>query len=548
MANIPPQGYEKLANSERTRRPDARPIGPVDPQELVEVSVYLRAPTTSNLTKLREQAEQENRHLTRKEYIDNQRADPKDLEKVREFARKFDLTIDEKASDPDARRIVLAGTAAAMSNAFATELQRYEYPGGTFRGRTGPLHIPSDIDQIVVGVFGLDDRPQAQPRLRRYHPTERMFRMDAVTTSYTPLQVAKLYDFPTDVDGSGQCIALIELGGKLGGGFKQQDLQVYFQHLNVPLPKITSMSIDGGRNHPIGNPDSVDGEVALDIEVAGAIAHGAHIVVYFAPNNDRGFLDAITSAIHDTSNNPSVISISFGAPEISWTGQAMNLMDQAFQAAAALGITVCCAAGDSGSGDGVNDNRAHVDFPASSPFALGCGGTRLDSANNKVTSEVVWNELASNEGATGGGVSDFFGLPTYQTNAGVPLSVNDKHAGRGVPDVAGDADPQTGYQVHVDGQDVVFGGTSAVAPLWAGLIALINQKQGQTIGFLNPILYQNDTQLVQSGALRDVTSGDNGDFAAGTGWDACTGLGTPDGAKLLAALPGARQAAAITAR
>ena len=196
----------------------------------------------------------------------------------------------------------------------------------------------------------------------------------------------------------------------------------------------------------------------------------------------------------------------------------------------------------------MNDNRAHVDFPASSPFALGCGGTRLDSANNKVTSEVVWNELASNEGATGGGVSDFFGLPTYQTNAGVPLSVNDKHAGRGVPDVAGDADPQTGYQVHVDGQDVVFGGTSAVAPLWAGLIALINQKQGQTIGFLNPILYQNDTQLVQSGALRDVTSGDNGDFAAGTGWDACTGLGTPDGAKLLAALPGVRQAVTITAR
>jgi len=542
MANIPPKGYEKLANSERTRRPDARPIGPVDPQELVEVSVYLRAPTTSNLTKLREQAEQENRHLTRKEYIDNQRADPKDLEKVREFARKLGLTIDEKASDPDARRIVLVGTAAAMSNAFATELQRYEYPGGTFRGRTGPLHIPSELDQIVVGVFGLDDRPQAQPRFRRYHPTERMFRMDDVTTSFTPLQVAKLYDFPTVGDGSGQCIALIELGDKLGGGFKQQDLQVYFQQLNVPLPKITSMSIDGGRNHPTGNPDSVDGEVDLDIEVAGAIAPGAHIVVYFAPNTDRGFLDAI----HDTSNNPSVISISYGNAEVNWTSQAMNLMDQAFQAAAALGITVCCAAGDSGSGDGVNDNRAHVDFPASSPFALGCGGTRLEATNNMVTKEVVWND--GPDSATGGGVSDFFGLPTFQANAGVPLSVNDKHAGRGVPDVAGDADPQTGYQIHVDGQDAVFGGTSAVAPLWAGLIALINQQQGQTIGFLNPILYQNYTQLVQSGALRDVTSGDNGEYNAMTGWDACTGLGTPDGAKLLAALPGVRQAAAITAR
>ena len=540
MANTSPQGYEKLANSERTRPPDARPIGPVDPQEHVEVSVYLRAPTTSNLTKLREQAEQENRHLTRKEYVDNQRADPKDLEKVREFARKFDLTIDENASDPVARRIVLAGTAAAMSNAFATELQRFEYPGGTFRGRTGPLHIPSDLDQIVVGVFGLDDRPQAQPRFRRYHPTARMFRMDAVTTSYTPQQLAKLYDFPTGVDGSGQCIALIELGG----GFKQQDLQVYFQRLNVPLPKITSMSVDRGHNHPVGNPDGADGEVDLDIEVAGAIAPGAHIVVYFAPNNDRGFLDAVSSAIHDTGNNPSVISISWAAPEVNWTAQAMNAMDQAFQAAAALGITVCCAAGDSGSKDGVNDNRAHVDFPASSPYALGCGGTRLEATNNMVTKEVVWND--GPDSSTGGGVSDFFGLPPYQAKVGVPPSVNDEHVGRGVPDVAADADPQTGYQVHVDGQDTVFGGTSAVAPLWAGLIALINQQQGQTIGYLNPILYQNYPQLVQSSALRDVTSGNNGDFSAGTGWDACTGLGTPDGANLLAALPGARQAAAAT--
>jgi len=203
-----------------------------------------------------------------------------------------------------------------------------------------------------------------------------------------------------------------------------------------------------------------------------------------------------------------------------------------------LGVTVCCAAGDNGSGDGVNDGKAHVDFPASSPYALGCGGTRLEATNNTVTSEVVWNDGPNS--ATGGGISDVFNLPPWQANAGVPPSINDQHVGRGVPDVAGDADPQTGYQVRVDGQDAVFGGTSAVAPLWAGLIALINQERGQPIGYLNPILYQNYAQLAQAKALRDVTSGNNGGYAAGPGWDACTGLGTPDGTKLLNTLPGAK--------
>jgi kumamolisin len=541
MDNTIPQGYERLAGSERIHPAHARPIGLVDPQEHIAVSVYLRAPSSSNLANLRKQAQQEKRHLTRKEYADNQRADPKDLEKIREFARAHDLTIDEKASDPVARRVVLTGTAAAMSHAFATELQRFEYPGGTFRGRTGPLHVPSELDQIVVGVFGLDNRPQAQPHFKPYRSTASVFRMDAVTTSYTPRQLAGLYDFPTDVDGSGQCIALIELGG----GYRQHDLKAFFQRLNVPLPKITGQSVDSGVNHPVGNPDSADGEVDLDIEVAGGIAPGAHIVVYFAPNTDQGFIDAITTAIHDTGTNPSVISISWGSAEMNWTAQAMTAMDQAFQAADALGITVLCAAGDAGSGDGASDNRAHVDFPASSPNVTGCGGTRLEASNNAVTKEVVWNEGV--DSSTGGGVSDFFGLPPWQAQAGVPPSVNDKHLGRGVPDVAGDADPQTGYQVYVDRQDSVFGGTSAVAPLWAGLIALINQQQGQSIGFLNPILYQNYLQLTQSGAFRDVTSGNNGDYAAGPGWDACSGLGTPDGAKLLAALPGAKQAIALTA-
>jgi kumamolisin len=273
----------------------------------------------------------------------------------------------------------------------------------------------------------------------------------------------------------------------------------------------------------------------LDIEVAAAVAPKAVIAVYFAPNTDKGFLDAITLAIHDTVNKPSVISISWGSAEANWTAQAMKSYDQALQTAAALGVTVCCASGDSGSGDGEKDGKAHVDFPASSPFALGCGGTKLVASGTTISSETVWNENP-NSSAGGGGVSDFFPVPTYQTKTGIPVSANPgRHAGRGVPDVAGDADPATGYQVRVDGQDFVIGGTSAVAPLWAGLIALMNQRLGHPVGFLNPLIYGS---LAGKGVFRDITSGNNGAYSAKNGWDPCTGWGSPVGVELLRAFGG----------
>jgi len=286
---------------------------------------------------------------------------------------------------------------------------------------------------------------------------------------------------------------------------------------------------------PEGDPNSADGEVLLDIEVVGAIAPGAHIVVYFGPNTDQGFLDAITTAVHDTVHKPSVVSISWGGPESSWTAQALRQFDQAFQDAGALGVSVCCASGDDGSTDGTTDGAAHVDFPASSPNVLGCGGTRLESTGGRVTREVVWNAGVGN-GASGGGISEAFTLPSYQANAKVPVSVNPAHfRGRGVPDVSGDADPATGYQIFVDGRDAVFGGTSAVAPLWAALIAILNQELGKPVGRLNEKLYAASAARQ---ALLDITSGDNGAYKAGAGWDACTGLGRPDGAAVLALLRG----------
>jgi kumamolisin len=209
-------------------------------------------------------------------------------------------------------------------------------------------------------------------------------------------------------------------------------------------------------------------------------------------------------------------------------------MDEAFQAAAAMGVTVTVAAGDDGSTDGVTDGLSHVDFPASSPNVLACGGTKLVASGNSIGSEVVWNELANNEGATGGGISDQFPLPSWQANAGVPPSANPNHnVGRGLPDVTGNADPTTGYVTIVDGKPDVIGGTSAVAPLWAGLIALINESIGKPVGFINPLLYQD---AGTADDVNDITVGNNGAYSAGPGWDACSGLGSPIGTQVAAAL------------
>ena len=289
--------------------------------------------------------------------------------------------------------------------------------------------------------------------------------------------------------------------------------------------RITAVSVDGGKNAP-SKASSADGEVMLDIEVAGSVAPGAKIAVYFTPNTDQGFIDAITTAVHDATNKPSAISISWGGPESTWTQQSMTALDAACQSAAALGITITVAAGDNGSTDGLTGNN--VDFPASSPHVLACGGTKLDANGATIVSEVVWNELANKEGATGGGVSKVFALPTWQSNANVPAP-STSTGGRGVPDVAGDADPTTGYTIRVDGETTVIGGTSAVAPLWAGLVAVANQQLGTQVGFIQPAIYAAKAVT----AFNDITQGNNGAFSAGPGWDACTGLGSPIASKLI---------------
>jgi kumamolisin len=528
----------KIQGSEKVAFSGAKVVGPVPDDERFEVTIRLKsknpfdAPSASSL--FEDTLPQNRTYISRDEFNTTYGADPQDIAKIETFARENGLVVVE--TSPERRSVVVSGTAGALSAAFGTKLQHYEHPDGTYRGRTGALSVPSDVAGIIEGVFGLDDRPQAKPHFQYYDPIRDSNQprpglglMNASNTSFTPPQLASLYNFPKGLDGSKQCIAIIELGG----GYRPADIKAYFNKLNLPVPKVKAVRVDGGRNQP-STADGADGEVMLDIEVAAAIAPKAQIVVYFAPNTDQGFLDAISKALHDNVNKPSVISISWGGPESTWTAQSLQQYDHLFQTAAALGVTICCAAGDNGSEDGVNDGTQHVDFPASSPYVLGCGGTKLVASGTTIANETVWNENANS--ATGGGISATFPLPVYQNSANVPASANPNGGtGRGVPDVAGDADPASGYQVRVDGQYYVIGGTSAVAPLYAGLIALLNQKLGKPVGFLNPLIYGS---LSANTPFNDITSGNNGAYSAKQNWDACTGWGSPNGAKLLAGLGG----------
>ena len=500
--------------SERKTHPDATVAGKTDAQRSISVSVIVKRKNRLDLESMI------GRHISQQEFLEKYGADPASFDHLRDFAHKHGLTVDEGASSLARRTMVMRGTASKIEAAFGVTLSDYEKEGNKFHSYTGTISMLQQYAEPVEAVLGLDNHPIAVPHIRlldkqrkgkaKRHPSQ--------MTSFNPPQVAQLYNFPMGPNGAGQTIGILELGG----GYNASDLSTYFAGLGIAEPRVTAVSVDGATNSP--NDPNADGEVALDIEVAGSIAPGANLAVYFTPNTSQGFLDALTTAIHDTANGPpTVISISWGSAESNWTAQSMTAFDEACQSAVALGITITVASGDNGSSDGGSGNS--VDFPASSPHVLGCGGTELIASNNAIQQEVVWNDQPQG-GASGGGVSSVFPIPPWQMKANVPKPPTSS-GGRGVPDVAGDASPETGYNVFYDGQSAVVGGTSAVAPFWAALIALLNQQCGSNIGFANPVLYQN-----AENGFDDITQGNNGSYSAGPGWDACTGLGSPNGNQL----------------
>ena len=514
-----------LKGTARPARRDARLVGPADPSERLTVTVEVRrSPSASpppELAVVGAQRPQDRARIDRGAVAATYAADPGDLEKVAEFAKQYGLTVEESSA---ARRTVrLSGTVGQMNKAFGVQLNTYQYPGGSYRSREGHVLVPGDLAGVITRVSGLTNRPLARPHLQ-VRPRE--------VTEFSAAQIAQVYDFPTGLDGTGVCIGIVELGG----GYSQPDLDTYFASLQLATPSVVAVSVDGAANN-YGDPSGADGEVELDIEVAGSVAPGAAIAVYFAPNSEQGFIDAITTAALDTANKPAILSISWGAAEdADWTAAGLSGMDTAFQQAASAGMTVLAAAGDNGSNDNVYDGQAHCDYPASDPYVIACGGTTLQVNGGEPVSEIVWNSPLSGW-ATGGGISDAFGLPSWQEGKGVPASINNGSTGRGVPDLAADADPHTGYNVVVDGAWTVEGGTSAVAPLYAGLFALLDQSLGFPLGFITPYLYS----LYETGAFVEITQGTNQvppapGYSAGPGWNACSGLGRIDGANLLSEL------------
>lgn len=492
-----PEGYRALANSERPPKPDTVRVGSADPKETLSVSILVRrrpdGPVLPDPNTLAATSPMQRKYLTREEFAASYGAAQADLDQIIAFAQSQGLTVTE--TNAARRTIVASGTVEQMNKAFTIDLGRYQSPSETYRGYEGPVMVPMNLVNIVEGVFGLDNRQPLRPLIVRAEAP-------LVTTSLTPPEVARLYQFPT-VSAAGQTIGIIEFGG----GYQVTDVQQYFNTVvNLPVPNVTSVGVDGATNSPGGGADI---EVILDICVAGSVAPGANIVVYFAPNSEQGFVDVLTTALHDTTNHPEVLSISWGwEPEPFFAASLSSLMSQF----SIIGVTVFASSGDSGSDGGVT-------YPASDPWVTGCGGTTTENVSGTSFTQVAW-------AGSGGGISDVFLVPEFQTSISIPLSVTSSpvgHIGRGVPDIAGNGDPNSGYLLILNGVPTgLWGGTSAVAPLYAGFVALLNTTLGNPVGYLNSGLYDPNDPYVYN----DVASGSNGGYNAGSSWDAVTGWGS----------------------
>ena len=548
-----------LPDSDRRPMRGAKVVGKVDPHQHIEITIQVRRRLGAKIEKMVEdiasQPLRDRRYLSRGQLAAEVGADVGDVAAVEAFAAEHGLTVTD-ISIPR-RNISLSGTVADMSTAFGVRLKRYKANGASYRGRQGKVSIPSALHGIIERVLGLDDRPAGVPHhttLIRPHADSALRNKgrqnqqgNGKWARYGVRDVASIYGFPPGFDGTGQTIALIELNqidsdkNPTGTGYLVSDLQAYFASAGIPIPSITPVGVSGGANVP-GTYKKGDEEVTLDIEIAGAIAPGAKIVVYFAPGTDDGLHQALTYAIYDSVHNPTIVSVSWGQAEDGTTKQHRKGVEQALQEAALLGVTVCVSTGDHGSADMQKkwwDYRPHVDFPASCELALACGGTHLTGASAPgAPVEKAWNQGPTGD-ATGGGVSNFVPKPHYQGNVNVPRP-RKRAGGRGVPDVSGHAD---GYSIFFGGKPGILGGTSCVAPLWAGLLALINQCRAQAgnspVGYVNPLFYTEPAK----DTFHDIVDGNNDNYAdlngkykACEGWDACTGLGSPDGTKLLAAL------------
>jgi kumamolisin len=530
--------YEPVQGSERRPGPTSKLLGPANNQETFTVTIIVRrrpdGPPMPDHDYFVQTPPAQRQRLSADEFAAKYGASPDDLKKVTDYVQSQGLKVVE--TNAARRTVVASGTVAQMSKAFAVTLGQYQHEVSrspkaapeteTYRGRDGMVYVPADLADVVIGVFGLDDR-----RVLKRNAGDPP---NTVPISFD--QITLLYNFPTN-SADGQVIAILS-----EGGYQKADLTA---SLGGTLPTITDVSVDASNN---GFPDA---ETTQDICIAAAVAPGAAIGVYFTTYGQKGWVDLIGRVVHPDPGDPvcSVLSSSFyvsnGDDSATLAAEGVSTswltaVSQAFQDAAVQGVTICIASGDTGTQSKKSDGKAHVQYPASDPWVLSVGGTTVGNINGTSFDEYVWNDST---GATGGGVSDFFtGLPGYQVGAGVPKSLNDDHVGRGVPDVAANASPFSGYPITVGGFPFVANGTSASAPLWAGLVAVLNAALGHSVGFLNPSIYRLGSSVFSDivGAPGPADNGFSGvaGYPASPGWDACTGWGSVDGKRLLDGLKG----------
>lgn len=494
---------------DRHSQPKGILIGYPKEEKFIEFSIHIHSAIipekTEELNCLLIDHPKDRSYLTVDQLADFKGDEQAKVDLVKEYLAEH--SIDFVSDDSIPSIINCTCTVSDFQDAFHVIIAVYETVNHhSFLTHISPLCAPNEVASVISYVSGLS----VEERIERRTPTAPQSKSEDGTdwsAGISVLDLAAHYNFPEDATGKGQCIGIIELGGE----FSKSDIETYFEALDIPTPKIKVIG-----KPPKPKSDAANAEVALDIQIAAALAPDAKIVVYYS----KTIIDALRIIVKDKVNKPSVVSISWAAQESNYSESQIEEFGNLLYEAALLGITVIASSGDYGAFN--HQSYLNVSMPSSHPYVLGCGGTMLISDDEEIKNEIVWNEQ-NGASATGGGYSDLFGIPEFQAK-----TIGFHHPHRGVPDISANSGIHNGYQIVLNGQKVVVGGTSAATPLWAALIALLNEKLCYRLGFCSPLLYG----LANSKAFNQVVNGNNNYFYAEDCWNPCTGLGTPNGCEL----------------
>lgn len=472
------------------------------------------------------------KYLTSAEFNERFAPTQEEYNKVIDHAKSLGLKV--HGLHPNRTLLNVSGSTQTIESAFNLKLHKYALQNGRqFYAPDKNPEVPHSIAASISGIVGLDNHAK---RHTYYHQKEMTTLSSAAPQTFpsgpsggfAPHDLVNAYNLSAvTANGANQIIALFELAD-----YQLSDITAYTNYFGLPTPKLKNILVDGG------SASGIDAEVTLDIELAIALAPESEIYVYEGPNSDQGVLDTYNRIATD--NLAKQVSTSWGLGEDMVSVQYLQAENAIFQQMAAQGQTIYAAAGDSGAYDDYPNNSSRslvVDDPASQPYIVGVGGTHLavDTTTGVYQSESVWNDSLG-YGAGGGGVSTVWPIPAWQSNVSTVYSKTH----RNVPDVALNADTNTGYAIYYMGQWQIYGGTSCAAPLWAAFTACVNQAltatQQPPLGFANPKLYVIGNGAERTTNFHDVTTGNNFYYPSQMGYDNASGWGSFNGGNLYATL------------